>query len=370
MQAQAVDAYMRRALELAARARGKTFPNPLVGALIVKNNKIVGEGFHHKAGGPHAEVLALKQAAGRARGAALFCTFEPCFHFGRTAPCVDAVISSGIREVYIGSRDPNPLTCGRSIRLLRRQGIHVTVGVLEKEVVRLNEPFFCAMRRQRPLVTLKVAASLDGKIATRNGLSKWITSPAARRHAHNMRKYYDAIMVGIGTVLKDDPGLEAGGSHRLAKVIADSSLRLSLSARLLKTRQPVVVATVAHNKAKEKMLAARGVIILHVKRSSGGIDLADLLRQLHAMGVRNLLVEGGAVLTGAFLDARLADKIVFYMAPLIIGGRQASGALGGRGVDTPQKAIGLKRMTMERIGRDFLIEGELVYPPSRRKPRV
>ncbi|QAT17291.1 riboflavin biosynthesis protein RibD [Candidatus Velamenicoccus archaeovorus] len=361
MQAQVLNAYMRRALELAARARGKTFPNPLVGAVVVKNGHVVGEGFHHKAGAPHAEVLALKEASGKARGAALFCTFEPCFHFGRTAPCVDAVISSGIREVYIGSKDPNPLTCGKSIRLLRRRGIRVAVGIMKKEVFRLNEPFFCAMRRQRPLVTLKVAASLDGKIATRSGRSQWITSRAARRHAHNMRKYYDAIMVGIGTVLKDDPGLEAGGGHRLTKIVVDSSLRLPLSARLLKTRQPVVVATATHNKVKEKALLMRGVKVLHTKRNSGGVDLADLLRRLHAMDIRHLLVEGGAALTGAFLDARLADKIVFYWAPLIIGGRQALGALGGRGVDTPQKAVSLKRMTMERIGRDFLIEGELVY---------
>jgi diaminohydroxyphosphoribosylaminopyrimidine deaminase/5-amino-6-(5-phosphoribosylamino)uracil reductase len=361
MQAQAIEAYMRRALELAARARGKTFPNPLVGAVVVKDGRIVGEGFHHRAGAPHAEVLALKEAAGRARGGALFCTFEPCFHFGRTAPCVHAVISSGIREVYIGSRDPNPMTCGKSIRLLRRRGIRVDVGILEKEVVRLNEPFFCAMRRHRPLVTIKVAASLDGKIATRSGCSQWITGAAARHHAHRMRKYYDAIMVGIGTVLADDPGLEAGGSHRLAKVIVDSSLRLPLSARLLKTRQPVVVATVAHNKDKEQSLSARGVTILHTKKSAGGVDLADLLKQLHAMEIRHLLVEGGAALTGAFLDERLADKLVFYVAPMIIGGRQALGAVGGRGVDTPQRAVSVKRMMMQQIGGDFFIEGDLVY---------
>ncbi len=352
---------MRRALELAARGRGKTFPNPLVGAVIVKNGKIVGEGFHHKAGGPHAEVLALKEAAGKACGAALFCTFEPCFHFGRTGPCVDAVISAGIREVYIGSRDPNPLTCGKSVRLLRRHGIRVTVGIQEKKVVRLNEPFFCAMRRHKPLVTLKVAASLDGKIATRSGRSQWITGAAARRHAHHMRRYYDAIMVGIGTVLKDDPGLEADGGHRLTKVIADTALRLPLSARLLKTRQPVVVATATHNKAKEKMLSARGVTILHTKRGGEGVELNDLLRQLHAMEIRHLLVEGGAALTGAFLDERLADKIIFYTAPMIIGGRQALGAIGGRGVDAPQKAVSVKQMTMQRIGRDFFIEGDLVY---------
>jgi len=361
MQAQAIDAYMRRALELAARAKGKTFPNPLVGAVVVKNGHVVGEGFHHKAGAPHAEVLALKEASGKARGAALFCTFEPCFHFGRTAPCVDAVISSGIREVYIGSKDPNPLTCGKSIRLLRRRGIRVAVGILEKDVFRLNEPFFCAMRRQRPLVTIKVAASLDGKIATRSGRSQWITCDASRRHAHHMRRYYDAIMVGIGTVLKDDPGLEADGGHRLTKVIADTTLRLPLSARLLKTRQPVVVATATHNKVKEKALLTRGVKVLHTKKNSRGVDLADLLRHLHAMDIRHLLVEGGAALTGAFLDERLADKIVFYAAPMIIGGRQALGAIGGRGVDAPQKAVSVKQMMMRRIGRDLFIEGDLLY---------
>jgi diaminohydroxyphosphoribosylaminopyrimidine deaminase/5-amino-6-(5-phosphoribosylamino)uracil reductase len=176
-----------------------------------------------------------------------------------------------------------------------------------------------------------------------------------------MRKYYDAIMVGIGTVLADDPGLEAGGGHRLTKVVVDSSLRLPLSARLLKTRQPVVVATTAHNRAREKSLSARGVTILHIKKSAGGIDLTDLVRQLHAMEIRHLLVEGGAALTGAFLDQRLADKVVFYMAPLIIGGRQALGAFGGRGVDTPQKAVSVQRMAMQRIGRDLFIEGDLLY---------
>ncbi|MDD5574393.1 MAG: bifunctional diaminohydroxyphosphoribosylaminopyrimidine deaminase/5-amino-6-(5-phosphoribosylamino)uracil reductase RibD [Candidatus Omnitrophica bacterium] len=358
-----IETYMRRALELASRAMGKTFPNPLVGAVVVKNGRVVGEGFHKKAGGPHAEIMALRQAGRMAKGGALFCTFEPCFHQGRTGPCVEAVLSSGIKEVYVGSRDPNPLTYGKSVRFLRSRGVSVTEGILEKQIRQLNEPFFCAMRRKRPLVTLKAAVSLDGKIAAGTGHSQWITSPAARRHARRMRNRYDAIAVGIRTVLKDDPELEPlDGRHRLMKVIVDSSLRLPLRARLLRTKQPVVVATAVYRPAKEKFLVSRGVTVVHAKGRDGRVDLALLLKRLHVMEVRHLLVEGGAVLTGSFLDERLADKIVFYLAPLVMGGEKALAAIGGRGAESPQKAARIVGMGIEKIGRDLLIEGCLQYP--------
>jgi diaminohydroxyphosphoribosylaminopyrimidine deaminase/5-amino-6-(5-phosphoribosylamino)uracil reductase len=331
--------------------------------VIVYQGRVLGEGFHKKAGGPHAEIEALRQAGNKARGGTLFCTFEPCFHHGRTGPCVEAVISSGIRKVYIGSRDPNPLTLGKSVRLMRSRGIRVVEGVLEDEVRRLNEPFFCAMRKHRPLVTLKVASSLDGKIASRKGISRWITSRQARRQAHRMRNRYDAIMVGIRTVLKDDPGLEPFGHHRLTKIVVDSSLRLPLTARLLKTTQPVVVATVKRRLAKEKILTARGVRVLHVRGCRGDrVDLRDLLRRLHDFEIRHLLAEGGAALTGSLLDERLADKIVFYVAPLIMGGESALGAIGGRGADSPKRAARVTEMTMDNIGPDLLIEGRLTYP--------
>lgn len=365
MQAERAKKIMAKALELASRAGGQTFPNPLVGAVVVRQGRIVGQGYHKKAGQPHAEILALQQAGSRARGAALFCTFEPCFHEGRTPACVDTVISSGVSEVYIGSRDPNPLTHGRSVRRLKQAGIKVFEGVCEKEVRWLNEAFFCAMTKKRPLVTLKIASSMDGKTATRAGYSQWITSSPSRTYAHRMRNSFDAIMVGIKTVLKDNPRLEAEAGHRLVKVIVDSSLRLPLTARLLKTKQPVIVAVLKADRKKTDILEKRGVMILRVKDRAGRIDLKDLLNKLGKLEIRHVLVEGGTTLAGSFLDEKLADKIQLFLAPVLLGGRDALGSIAGRGVALPGQGARIRNMVLSGIGEDLLVQGDLHYPASR-----
>jgi len=361
MQAE-INKHMKRALRLARKAAGQTFPNPLVGAVLVNKGRIVGEGFHKKAGGPHAEILALKQAKEKAHGAALFCTFEPCAHTGRTGPCVNEVIKSGINNVYIGTKDPNPLTCGRGIAALRKAGVRVHVGFLEKEIKSLNEPFFKAFEKKRPFVTIKIAESLDGKIATSGGESQWITSKLSRIAAHRARKFYDCIMAGSGTVLADDPKLEPLKDHRLMKVLLDSQMRIPLSARCFKTQQPVIVAAVKRNKKKEKALKKAGVCVFYTKPKKGRVDLKELLEYLGRLEIRNVLVEGGATLIGSFLDERLADKAVIFIAPKIIGGRQSKSSVAGAGVAHLRESIFLKNMTFKKIADDILIEGYLKYP--------
>ena len=359
-----VEKFMRRALHLAEKAKGETFPNPLVGAVVVKNGRVVGQGFHKKAGGPHAEIFALKEAGQRAQGAALFCTFEPCVHYGRTGPCVDKIIKAKIKDVYAGMLDPNPLTKGKGVEKLRKAGIRVKVGFLENEIRHLNEPFIKAMTRGEPFVTIKIAESLDGKIATRRGESKWITNELSREYAHFIRRFFDAIMVGIHTVLKDDPKLEPLARHRnhsLTKIIIDSELKIPPGARLLKTRQPVIIAAVKKNKVKEKKLVGRKVKVIYTKSDKGRVDLGELLRKLNHLELRNILVEGGSELIGSFLDKKLADKALVFMAPKIIGGRCALTSVGGEGADTLQSAIRLGSISIKRLRDDILLEGYLKY---------
>jgi diaminohydroxyphosphoribosylaminopyrimidine deaminase/5-amino-6-(5-phosphoribosylamino)uracil reductase len=363
MQAE-VDRIMRQALMLAKKARGKTFPNPLVGALIVKDQKIIATGFHRKAGGTHAEILALKEAGGAARGAALYCTFEPCAHFGRTGPCVDEIIKAGIKEVFIGMVDPNPLTRGRGIRKLKRHGLRVKVGFLEEAIAAVNRPFIKAMTTGLPLVTIKFAESLDGKIATSAGESKWITHKESRRTAHEMRRFFDGIMVGIRTVCQDDPGLETlknAAGHRLMKIIVDSTLRIPLTAKLLKTKQPVIIASVKRNKRKELRLRAKGADVVITKSKNGRVDLRALLKELHQREIRSVLVEGGSELIGSFMDERLADRACVFVAPSIIGGRRALGPVGGYGIRKLAQASRLAHVSMKKIEGDILIEGDLKY---------
>lgn len=359
-----IEKYMRMAIRLAKKAEGETFPNPLVGAVIVKNGRIVGRGFHKKAGGPHAEIYALKSAGFRARGAALFCTFEPCVHYGRTGPCVDAIIQAGIKEVYAGMVDPNPLTRGKGLLWLRRHGLNVRVGFLEKDIRELNKPFVWAMINNRPLVTVKIAESIDGKAATRSGESRWITDAETRRYSHDLRRFYDGIMVGINTVLRDDPFLELSAgpaTHVLRKIIVDSRLRIPLSCRLLKTKQPVIVAAVKKNRKKEALLARAGVCVIHVRSKNSRVDCKDLLEKLHTLEIRNILVEGGATLIGSLLDQKLADKIFAFIAPKIIGGKYALSSIGGQGIDSLRSAIRLENIHFKRFKDDFLVQGDLRY---------
>jgi diaminohydroxyphosphoribosylaminopyrimidine deaminase/5-amino-6-(5-phosphoribosylamino)uracil reductase len=360
--------FMGRALLLARRATGQTFPNPLVGAVVVKSGVVVGEGYHRRAGGPHAEIMALRRAGARARGAALYCTLEPCAHHGRTGPCAEAIIRAGIRRVYVAMIDPNPVNAGRGLARLREAGIGVQTGFLQQEAEALNEPFVHAMRLERPLVTVKIAQSLDGKVATRRGRSQWITEAYSRARSHEQRSSFDAIMVGIDTVLADDPRLEpalTARDHVLTKIIVDSRMRLPLKARLLATRQPVIVAALKRDARKERALNQRGAQVIYTRADRGRVDLKDLLRRLHHEEIRNLLVEGGPTLIGSFFDKRLADKISVYLSPCIIGGKDALSSVLGHGVGLPSKAARVVDASCRRLKGDWLIEGRLRYCSGR-----
>jgi len=358
-----VEHFMRQALALAKQGEGKTLPNPCVGAVVVLNGKVIGRGYHKRAGTAHAEIMALKQAGSRARGAVLYCTLEPCEHWGRTGPCVEAIIRAGIRRVFVGMRDPNPLVRGKGIRMLRRAGIDVRVGLLKKEAEALNRSYVFALRRHRPMVTAKVAQSFDGKTATRTGESRWITDAASRRHAHRVRGSFDAIMVGIGTVLADDPRLEAVPARKVwTKIIVDSRGRIPSKARLLKTAGRVVVATASMSRKKEALLRRSGVKVARCPGPGGRVDLACLLSFLHGLEVRHALIEGGAHLVGSFFDACLVDQAVFYMAPMVIGGAQALPAVAGRGVGRLVDAPRLKNISCQRLKNDLFVVGDIIYP--------
>ena len=325
---------MRRALALAARGLGETNPNPVVGCVVARGERVVGEGWHHRAGGPHAEVLALRQAGPFARGATVYVTLEPCAHVGRTPPCAPLVRDSGATRVVTALRDPHPLVSGRGLALLRRAGLQVETGLLAAEAARLNGPFLTAARLERPFVLLKAALTLDGRIATAAGRSKWITSPAQRRQARWLRRLHDAVLVGIGTVLADDPLLlPAPRTGRpFTRVVLDSRLRLPLASRLVRSaspRAPVVVFTCNGEASGLCLLEEAGVSVVVVREGRGRVRLRTVLDALQARGVTSLMVEGGSEVLGSFLASRLLDQVALFRAPLLLGGRGSLPAFGG-----------------------------------------
>ncbi len=358
--------YMRRALELARRAEGRTSPNPMVGALIVNRGRVVGTGFHEKAGSGHAEIAALKEAGSRARGADLILNLEPCCHFGRTPPCTEAIVAAGLRRVVIGMRDPNPAVRGKGIRLLRKRGIEVVTGVLREECERLNEAFSKFIRTRRPYVILKSALSLDGKIATACGESKWISGPPARAIVHQMRNRVDAIMVGAGTVLADDPRLTArlgkGKGRHPSRVILDNEGLVPLTARVFHnsdTQRVLYVGAPGLPAAREKTLRKKGVEVLLLKEKRGVVDLDLLMKKLGEREVVSILIEGGAEVNASALQAGIVDKVIFFLAPMILGGKNAPGAIAGQGVRRLQNAFKIKNWKIDRVGEDLMIEGYL-----------
>lgn len=354
--------YIRIALNLALKAKGKTSPNPLVGALVVKNSRIIGKGFHQKAGSSHAEVIALDEAGKDAKGATLYVTLEPCVHFGRTPPCVDRIIRSGIREVIIGMIDPNPVNNGKGIDILKRQNIKVEAGFLEEDLKKMNEAFIKYITKKMPLVTVKVAQSLDGKIATRSGDSKWITSDKSRGYAHRLRGNYDAIMVGVNTVLRDNPKLDAWYSRKNpVKIVVDSQLSTPQSANIFSKNSQVVIVTLLTQPGQEtenRKILAQKAKILDVMEKSGEVNLKDMLRKLARMEITSVIVEGGGNLIGSLFDDGLVDKVMFFINPnKIIGGRDAISSVMGKGITRIEQAIKLKEVKLKKIGEDFLIEG-------------
>lgn len=359
---------MRRALELARRGEGRTRPNPPVGAVIVRDGTVVGEGFHPAAGEPHAEIFALRQASTRARKATLYVTLEPCCHVGRTGPCSEAVIAAGIARVVVGTRDPNPRVDGGGIERLRTAGIAVESDVLGAECRRLIAPFAKHVTTGLPFVTLKAGITLDGAVATTSGESQWITGEASRAAAHRLRDRSDALMVGVGTVLADNPRLTtrlAGGEGRNPlRIVVDSQLRTPADAALLAEPGEVLILTTpsAPSQAAAR-LEAVGAEVLRVEPSLTGVDLAAALRLLGARGVQSILLEGGGRLNHSALHAGLVDRVCTFVAPLLLGGSGIP-LFAGEGVARLDEAIRLREVRIERCGDDVLIEGEVETPCS------
>lgn len=355
--------FMKRALVLARKGQGRVEPNPMVGCVLVRRNRIVGEGYHRVFGGPHAEVEALRDAGSKARGAVAYVTLEPCSHHGKTPPCAEAIIHAGVAGVVAAHDDPFPEVSGRGFRLLRQAGIEVRSGLLADEAAELNAPFLTRVLLNRPYVIAKWAQSLDGKIATRSGDSKWITGPEARRFAHRVRARVDAVVVGIGTVLADDPMLDARDVpvRRIAtRVVFDSGLRVPSSARLIQTAgefPTFVVATVdaiRRSGRKVERLKAQGVEVIGCRALGGRVSVRDALRRLAKRGFSNLLVEGGGELIGSFRDAGVLDEAHVYTAPIIIGGRMAVSGCGGEGAKTMADALKTRVLARRTLGADVL----------------
>lgn len=352
---------MNLAFKLALKAKGRTLPNPMVGAVVVKNGRVVGKGYHKGAGLPHAEVVALDEAGKKASGAKLYVTLEPCTHFGQTPPCVNRIIESGIKEVIIGMIDANPLNNGRGILLLKDKGIKAEAGFLEPKLKKMNEVFIKNISRKMPFVTVKIAQSLDGRIATRTGDSKWITSDKSRAYAHRLRGEHDAVMVGVNTVLRDNPRLEAWFSKRRPlKVIVDSHLSTPENANIFSSGAPVIIATLPAARGQEtenrKALSAKAKI-LGVKEKNGQVNIRNMLKRLFREGINSIFVEGGGSLIGSLFDDHLVDKVLFFINPRIIGGRESIGSVMGRGIERINDSIKLKDICLKRLGDDFLIEG-------------
>jgi diaminohydroxyphosphoribosylaminopyrimidine deaminase/5-amino-6-(5-phosphoribosylamino)uracil reductase len=361
--------WMGRALELAERGAGLTSPNPMVGAVVVAAGRAVGEGFHARAGGPHAEIEALAQAGPAARGASLYVTLEPCNHVGRTLPCVDAVKKAGIRRVVASMADPNPRVTGGGAAALVSAGIEVALGCREREALALNRVFLATTLAGRPHVTLKWAATLDGKIADGRGASRWITGPGARLEAHRLRSRADAVVVGIATALADDPALDvrlgAPWPREPFRVVVDSRARLPLASRVIRGSagqshpdRVVVAVTDAADPERLAALESRGVTVLRCKAHDGRVDLGDLLASLGGLDATGVLVEGGGQLAGAFLDAGLVDRIVAFSAPVLLGGARAPGAVGGAGLPLAE-GIRLEGIEIRPVGRDWVVEGDV-----------
>ncbi|HVP76628.1 MAG TPA: bifunctional diaminohydroxyphosphoribosylaminopyrimidine deaminase/5-amino-6-(5-phosphoribosylamino)uracil reductase RibD [Thermodesulfobacteriota bacterium] len=357
--------WMKRALRLAEAGKGRTSPNPLVGAVLVKRGKMVGEGYHAKIGEAHAEIVALRQAGDKARGAVLYVNLEPCTHYGRTPPCAPQVIKAGVKRVVIGMEDPNPVVHGKGIEALKKAGLDIKVGVLVEECRRLNEAFCKYILNKQPFVLLKAAATLDGKIATRNGDSKWISGEASRRLVHKVRDQVDGVLVGVGTILRDDPLLTARRKEGREpyRIVLDSRLKIPEEARVFEHSASEVILATTELAPCEKVerLEKRGVRVLIIHSKEGRVDLRSCLTKLAEIGVMNLLVEGGSQVNGSFLDEGLIDKLLLFLSPRLMGDPKALGIFDGRGVSNLSEAITIKEISTKRIGEDLFVEGYLEW---------
>lgn len=352
---------MRRALDLAERGRGFVEPNPLVGAVVLRGDQMVGEGWHERFGETHAEVNALTNAGAAARGGTLYVTLEPCCHHGKTPPCTDAVLRSGVARVVAAMQDPFPEVAGQGTSLLRERGIQVEVGLEEAAARHLNAPYLKLLRTGRPYIHAKWAMTLDGKIATRTGDSKWISSPASRHRVHALRRRMDGIVVGIGTVLADDPLLTARppGPRTVSRIILDSRGRLPLNSRLIQTAKevPVILATAGLDECKRGELQAAGCEVLSLPSEGSRPLIPSLLDELGRLRMTNILVEGGSAVLGGFFDAEAVDEVHVFISPRIFGGGGGAIPVGGQGFANIAESLSLEAWEVERIDNDLLVQG-------------
>ncbi len=358
--------FMKKVLRLARRGLGSTSPNPVVGTLVVKNGQIIGSGYHRKAGAPHAEIEALSMAGERAKGSTLFVNLEPCNHYGRTPPCTKAILKSGIKRVVVGIADPNPNVTGGGCKFLRSKGVEVKYGVLEEECTRLNEVYIKYVKKGKPFVILKGALTLDGWIATKTGNSRWITNEKSRKFVHSLRKKVDAIMVGVETIIADNPLLSpyltGNSAPDPVRVIADTNLRVPLESRVFNsgTSALTIIASGSNvSRTKRKRVEGLGARVISCQMRDGRIDLADLLDKLAEMSIGSVLVEGGGTIFGSIIREGLVDKFYIFLAPKILGGNNGIPFTRGPGCDTVKDCLNLKVLMVRRFDDDIMIEA---YP--------
>ena len=353
--------YMSLALKLARKAKGKTYPNPMVGAVIVKNGKIIGKGYHRKAGADHAEVVAVNSVRGMCSGGTMFVTLEPCDHYGKTPPCTRAIITAGISTVNIAMKDPNPINSGRGIRRLRNAGISVNVGLRSSEAAALNRKYIKFVTTGLPYITVKLAQSIDGKIAARDGTSKWISSDASRKYTRKIRSDFDAIVVGSNTACKDDPFLldEKRHGYDVARVIVDTRLKTRIDSNIVKTadKAPVLIGTteLAPRSRVEKFRRIKGVEVVVQRSKKKRVSMKPFLRALARKNMINILVEGGGELVGSLMDESLVDEVMFFIAPRIIGGGYSS--VKGKGAGNITEALKLRDVEVKKFSSDIFIRG-------------
>lgn len=347
--------FMNHALKLARI--GRTSPNPKVGCVITKFGLIVGQGYHKKAGLPHAEIEALKKAGKKAKNATMYVNLEPCCVYGRTPPCTNSIIKAGIRKVFVAMQDPNPKVNGKGIEELRKAGIKVELGVLEKQAKKLNEAYTKYITTKLPFVILKQAASLDGKIATKTGESRYISNRKSRHYVHNLRNDVDAVLVGINTVLKDNPRLTCRipNGKDPKRIIVDSRLRIPSDAHVLKDNNAIIAATKYCDKKKKKELEDKNIELIFFNEKK--IKLRKLMEELAKKDIISVLMEGGAEIAGSAIDEKIVDKVIFIISPKIIGGRDAVSAVGGKGIEKIDDAVNLKNVKIKGLDNDVLIEG-------------
>ncbi|NSB16328.1 bifunctional diaminohydroxyphosphoribosylaminopyrimidine deaminase/5-amino-6-(5-phosphoribosylamino)uracil reductase RibD [Clostridium beijerinckii] len=353
--------YMEIALELAKRGIGKVNPNPLVGAVIVKENEIIGEGYHECYGEAHAERNAVKNATKSVEGSTIYVTLEPCAHYGKTPPCVDLIIEKKFKRVVIGMLDPNELVSGKSVEKLKQHGIEVVVGIKEKECKELNEIFIKYITSKIPFVILKSGMSIDGKIATYSGESKWITSKESREDSQHLRNRFHSIMVGVNTVIEDNPELTCriNDGKKLIRIIVDSNLRIPLESKVLTNsdKAAIVVTTLKSDKEKKKKLRSMGIKVIEVADKDNRVNLKELVKRVGEEGIDSILIEGGGTLNFSALEERIVDKVRFYIAPKIIGGQKSRNSIAGKGFFKLDDAVRLEDINYRTIGEDLVLEG-------------